>query len=89
MATTIASLNITSTDLLSDALSLSALSTLTGAGNSTGLTQSSGLTRKTTSAATAAAIQSSILYRAGDYTSDGSNKLYIKNMSSTAAAANG
>ena len=85
MATTIASLNITSTDLLSDALSLSALSTLTGAGNSTGLTQSSGLTRKTTSAATAAAIQSSILYRAGDYTSDGSNKLYIKNMSSTAA----
>jgi len=85
MATTIASLNLTSTDLLSDSLSLSAIATLTTAGSSTGLTQSSGLTRRTTSAASAAAIQASVLYRAGDYTANGANKVYIKNMSGTAA----
>ena len=85
MATTIAQLTLTSTDLLSDSLSVSAVSTLTTAGTSTGVTQSSGLTRRTTSAASAAAIQASVLYRAGDYTADGANKVYIKNMSTTAA----
>ena len=85
MATTTAQLVLTSTDLLSDSLSLSAISTLTTAGSSTGVTQSSGLARKTTSAASAAAIQASVLYRAGDYTANGANKVYIKNMSSTAA----
>tara|TARA_R110001592_G_scaffold84353_2_gene249478 strand:- start:2222 stop:2938 length:717 start_codon:yes stop_codon:yes gene_type:complete len=85
MATTIAQLTLTSTDLLSDSLSVSAVSTLTTAGTSTGVTQSSGLTRRTTSAASAAAIQASVLYRAGDYTADGANKVYVKNMSTTAA----
>ena len=85
MATTIAQLTLTSSDLLSDSLEISTVSTLTGAGNSTGVTQSTGLARKTTSAASAAAIQSAVLYRAGDYTTNGANKVYVKNMSNTAA----
>ena len=85
MATTIAQLTLTSSDLLSDSLEISTVSTLTGAGNSTGVTQSTGLARKTTSASAAAAIQASVLYRAGDYTTNGANKVYVKNMSNTAA----
>ena len=46
MATTIASIDINSTDLVSDKLSISSVTTLTGAGNSTGLTQTGGLGRK-------------------------------------------
>ena len=85
MATTTAQLVLTSSDLLSDSLSLSAISTLTTAGTATGVTQSSGLARKTTSAAAAAAIQSNILYRAADYKVDGANKVYIKNLSNIPA----
>tara|TARA_R110000765_G_scaffold84140_1_gene162969 strand:- start:616 stop:1332 length:717 start_codon:yes stop_codon:yes gene_type:complete len=85
MATTIAQLTLTSTDLLSDSLSLSAVSTLTTAGSATGVTQTTGLSRKTTSAAAAASIQANVLYRAGDYTANGANKVYIKNLSTTAA----
>ena len=85
MATTTATITVSSTDLLSDELALSTTSTLTTAGTSTGVTQSSGLARKTTSAAAAAAIQANVLYRAGDYTADGANKVYIKNTSTTAA----
>ena len=85
MATTTATITVNSTDLLSDELALSTTSTLTTAGTSTGVTQSSGLARKTTSAAAAAGIQATVLYRAGDYTANGANKLYIKNTSTTAA----
>ena len=85
MATTTAQMVLTSSDLLSDSLSLSAISTLTTAGTSTGVTQSSGLARKTTNATAAAAIQSTILYRANDYKEDGANKIYLKNTSATPA----
>jgi hypothetical protein len=85
MATTTATIALSSTDLLSDELALSTTSTLTNAGNSTGVTQTSGLARKTTSATAAAAIQANVLYRAGDYLSNGSNKVYIKNCSTTPA----
>ena len=85
MATTTATITLSSTDLLSDELALSTTSTLTTAGTSTGVTQASGLSRKTTSAASAAAIQANVLYRAGDYTANGANKVYIKNTSTTAA----
>ena len=85
MATTTATITINSTDLLTDELSLTSTSTLTTAGTSTGVTQTSGLARKTTSAASAAAIQANVLYRAGDYTADKANKVYIKNTSTTAA----
>jgi len=85
MATTTATITINSTDLLTDELSLTSTATLTTAGTSTGVTQTSGLARKTTSAASAAAIQENVLYRAGDYTADKANKVYIKNTSTTAA----
>jgi len=85
MATTTATITLASTDLLTDELSLASTATLTTAGTSTGVTQASGLSRKTTSAASAAAIQAVNLYRAGDYTANGSNKVYIKNTSTTAA----
>lgn len=85
MATTTATITVSSTDLLTDELALSSTASLTTAGTSTGVTQASGLSRKTTSAADAAAIQASVLYRAGDYTANGANKVYIKNCSATAA----
>ena len=46
MATTTAQLVLTSTDLLSDSLSVSAIATLTNAGSATGVTQTTGLARK-------------------------------------------
>ena len=85
MATTTADITITSTDLLSDSLSLTTSATLTNAGGAVGVTQTTGLARKTTSAGSAAAIQAVNLYRAGDYTANGANKVYIKNTSTTAA----
>ena len=85
MATTTATITVSSTDLLSDELALTTTSTLTTAGTSTGVTQTTGLARRTTSAASAAEIQAVNLYRAGDYTANGANKVYIKNTSTTAA----
>ena len=85
MATTTATITISSTDLLSDELALSTTATLTEAGNSTGVTQATGLTRKTLTYGSAAAIVHSALYRAGDYTADKANKVYVKNVSTTAA----
>jgi len=85
MATTTALISINSTDLLSDELALSSTATLTTAGTATGVTQASGLSRKTTSADALAGIQASVLYRAGDYTAEKANKVYIKNTSTTVA----
>jgi len=85
MATTTATITLSSTDLLSDELALTTTATLTNAGTATGVTQTTGLARRTTSAASAAAIQAVNLYRAGDYTADGANKVYIKNTSTTVA----
>tara|TARA_Y100001963_G_scaffold69871_1_gene97290 strand:- start:37 stop:759 length:723 start_codon:yes stop_codon:yes gene_type:complete len=85
MATTIATLTLSSTDLLSDELALSSSATLTAAGTSTGVTQCTGLSRKTLTYGSAAAIVHTALYRAGDYTADKANKVYIKNTSTTAA----
>jgi len=88
MATTTATITINSTDLLTDELSLASTATLTTAGTSTGVTQTSGLARKTTGGFTpdsAAGIQANVLYRAGDYTANKANKVYIKNTSTTAA----
>jgi hypothetical protein len=85
MATTTATITLSSTDLLSDELALSTTATLTQAGNSTGVTQTTGLARKTTSAAAVGNIQADVLYRAEDYTTDGANKVYVKNTSTTAS----
>jgi len=81
MATTTATLTISSTDLLSDELALSTTATLTGAGNSTGLTGTDGLARKTV----AGAHGQYTLFDGSAYTADKAHKLYLKNMSVTAA----
>ena len=82
MATTTATITINSTDLLTDELSLSTTATLTNAGGATGVTQCSGLARTNF---TNNPIQSKVIYRSDDATANGANKVYLKNLSSTAS----
>jgi len=81
MATTTATITLSSTDLLSDELGLTSTATLTGAGNSTGLTGTSGLGRKKLASGHA----QYTLFDGSDYTADKAHKLYLKNTSTTAA----
>ena len=85
MATTIATISLASSDLLSNALGFSSTSSLTTAGSSTGLTLTSGLGRTTTSYSGSGVIESTTLYRSNDATDSGANKVYLKNLSTTAA----
>ena len=85
MATTTATITINSSDLLTDELSLSSVATLTQAGNSTGIVEATGLSRRSFTYASSAAIDTTTLLRANDYTTDGANKVYMKNMSATPA----
>ena len=85
MATTTATITINSTDLLTDEISLSTSATLTDAGGSTGMTQTTGVGRKTISYSGSGVIDTTVLYRADDYTADKANKIYLKNTSTTAA----
>tara|TARA_B100000902_G_scaffold34666_2_gene41667 strand:- start:2265 stop:2669 length:405 start_codon:yes stop_codon:yes gene_type:complete len=80
MATTTATLTLSSTDLLSDELALNTTATLTAAGNSTGLTAAIGLSRITISDTS-----ETTLFDASAYTDDSAHKMYIKNTSVTAA----
>ena len=80
MATTTATITLSSTDLLSDELALNTTATLTAAGNSTGLTLASGLSRKKTGNTT-----EYTLFAAAGYTDDNAHKVYLKNISTTAA----
>ena len=82
MATTTATITLSSADLLSDELALVSAATLTKAGTSTGLTSASGLSRTNF---TNNPIQSKVIYRSDDATADGANKVYIKNVSTTAS----
>ena len=84
MATTTATITLESTDLLTDELSLSTTADLSNAGGSTGVTQTSGLARKTTSFSGSGVIDTVVLYRGDDYTTSGANKIYLKNISTTA-----
>jgi len=81
MATTTATITLASTDLLTDELSLASTATLTTAGTSTGLTGTSGLGRTNF---TNDPIQSKVIYRSDDATANGANKVYLKNLSTTA-----
>ena len=81
MATTTATITLSSTDLLSDELALITTATLTQAGTSTGLTGTSGLGRKKLASGNA----QYTLFDGSDYTNDGAHKLYLKNTSSTAS----
>tara|TARA_R110002073_G_scaffold72635_1_gene177963 strand:+ start:82 stop:489 length:408 start_codon:yes stop_codon:yes gene_type:complete len=80
MATTTATITLSSTDLLSDELSLNTTATLTAAGNSTGLTLASGLSRKKTGNTT-----EYTLFAGASHTDDKAHKVYLKNISTTAA----
>lgn len=79
MATTTATITLSSGDLTGDALALSQTATLTKAGTLTGLSETTGVGRKTTGATATIA-----LFEAADYDDDKAHKVYIKNTSSTA-----
>tara|TARA_S200002703_G_scaffold152680_1_gene153339 strand:- start:2504 stop:2905 length:402 start_codon:yes stop_codon:yes gene_type:complete len=81
MATTTATLTLSSADLTGDALALSTTATLTKAGTATGLDQTTGVSRKFFATAQTAYN----LVAAADYTADKAHKLYVKNTSTTAA----
>ena len=85
MATTTATITLNSNDLTSNPLALSSSSTLTKAGTITGMTDTTGLARRTTSFSGSSTIDTIVVYRADDYTSNKANKVYIKNTSSTSA----
>ena len=86
MATVSASLNLTSTDLTTGGIAVSSSTNLVKAGTKrTGLSQTTGLATKKTSYASAGVIDSSVLFRGDDYTADGANKVYLKNLSSVAS----
>ena len=85
MATTIATISLASSDLLTNVLALSDSATLSTAGTATGLTLTSGLARTTTSYSGSGVIESTTLYRSNDATDNGANKVYVKNMSTTAS----
>ena len=78
MATTIATISLTSSDLLSSALAFTQTNPLNTAGSATGLTLTSGLARTTTSYASSGVIESTNLYRSNDATDNGANKVYLK-----------
>ena len=67
-------------DLTSNALSLSTSTALTKAGGEVRISNTSGLARKTT-----ASTDQYTLFKADEYTDDKSHKLYLKNISTTAA----
>jgi hypothetical protein len=82
MATTTASITISSGDLTGDALSLSSTATFTKHNSSTGLDQTTGVARKFLAGDAASAVKYTLL-TASDYTEDSANKVYIKNLSSS------
>jgi len=79
MATTTASITISSGDLTGDSLSLSSTATLTKANSSTGLDQTTGVARKFFAGAQA----NTTLIAAADYTAGKAHKVYIKNTSTS------
>ena len=78
MATTTATLTLSSSDLTGDALSLSKTATLTKANSVTGLDQTTGVARKIYTQNTI-----DTLLAEGDYTDDKAHKVYISNPSTT------
>ncbi len=81
MATTTATITLSSSDLTGDALSLSTTATLTKAGVTTGLDQTTGVARKFFASAQTAFN----LIAAADFSDDKAHKVYIKNPSTTAS----
>ena len=84
MATTTATLTLSSADLTGDTLSLSTTATLTKAGSGTGLEETTGVSRKTFNSAVLISAPH-VLVDASDYTTPIAAKVYIKNLSTTNA----
>ena len=78
MATTTATLTLSSADLTGDALALTTTSTLSKAGTATGMSETSGVGRKTTTSTSAYT-----LFDGTDYAANGAHKVYLKNTSTT------
>jgi hypothetical protein len=85
MATTIATISLASSDLTSSALAFSSTNPLNTAGTATGLSLTSGLSRTTTEYGSSSIIESTTLYRSDDAATNGANKVYLKNLSTTPA----
>jgi len=81
MATTTAQITLSSSDLLTDSLSLTTTATLYDAGTTTGVTQTSGLSRKTTTATDVVTLFNAAPHT--EYGANGAHKVYVKNCSST------
>lgn len=81
MATTTATLTLSSTDLTGDALALSTTATLTKGGNVTGLDQTTGVARKYYSGTTADVLVDETISSAADP----GHKVYVRNPSTDAA----
>ena len=81
MATINATLTIGSGDLLTSNIAFSVASTLSKAGSANGLTKTTGLARTNF---TNNPIQSKVVYRSDDALTNGANKVYLKNLSTTA-----
>tara|TARA_E500000305_G_scaffold103215_1_gene98559 strand:+ start:562 stop:963 length:402 start_codon:yes stop_codon:yes gene_type:complete len=75
MATTTASLTISSGDISSDAISISVSETFYKAGTTIGLDQTTGMARKTF----AAASSNQNIAASGSYTDDKNHKLFVRN----------
>jgi len=80
MPTTIATISLASSDLLSSALAFTSTSPLNKANSATGLELTSGLARTNF---TDNPIHQKLIYRGDDATTDGANKIYLKNLSVT------
>ena len=82
MATTTATLTISSADLTSNPLAITTSSTLYKAGTTIGLEQTTGLSKKVY----ATAQSNTILISAGDYADDTHSRVYIRNSGSSSTA---
>ena len=80
MATTTATLTLSSADLTGDQLALTTIATLTKAGTATGMSETSGVGRKTTTATA-----QYVLFDGNAYAANGAHKVYLKNTSSTSS----
>ena len=82
MATTTATITLSSTDLLSDELALSTTAVLTKTTTSTGVEHTTGMSRKIITATSKGASGEALLYTADDYAAI--PYMYIKNAQTTA-----
>ena len=82
MATTTATITLSSSDLSSQALSISEMTTLLKAGDTIGLDQTTGLNRKLYAEAQTGAA----LIDAADYVNNKAHKVYIKNVGTSTTA---